>query len=184
MRNINRYKRKKILDDIRRTTIFERNYKKALKQIDVFLQTNADDIDALLLKGHILDLIEKYGESLKCYKKVLNIDKANVPAIIDIADVENKRGNVKKALNLYNQAISLLKRNIYYVSKEEELEEAYWNKIVLLRDQGQIKAAKRTVLNAERDCPSFKRHSFLKSLDGRKKHSKQKSKRKIPMKKR
>ncbi len=155
MGKLNRSTRIKLLEEAKAIATLEHNYEKALRKIAVVLNDNPNDIDALILKGNILDLDEEYEKSLKCYEKVVAIDKNNVRALIDMGDWYSKQGNVEEALTFYDRALTLLKQNIYYLSKEEELNEAYIGKILLLREQGRIDEAREIVADAIVNCPGF-----------------------------
>ena len=155
MTKLDRSKRIKLLEKAKAIATLEHNYIKALQMITTILEANPNDIDALTLRGNILDLDEQYDESLKCYKKALAIDERCVRAIIDMGDWYRNNGEVEKALNFYDQALSLLNKNIYYLSKDEELNDTYTDKVILLREQGRIDEAREVVSEALINCPGF-----------------------------
>jgi len=151
-----RLNRMKLLEEARDLAILEHNYKKALRKVKIILKSDPNDIDALTLQGGILDLEGKYEKSLKCYERVLAIDRDNTRALIDMGDCHSNLGNVEEALSFYDRALTLLKNNIYYLSKEEELEEAHTGKILLLREQGRVGEARKAVAAALADLPGFR----------------------------
>lgn len=133
----------------------EHDYEKALKEVATVLKDNPLDIDALILRGNILDLSERFEASRSCYDAVLRQDGNNTRALIDMGDWFSRQGRVKKALSSYDRALTLLKNGVFYLSRSEELEEAYLDKILLLREAGRLDEAQQTVNQALASCPRF-----------------------------
>jgi tetratricopeptide (TPR) repeat protein len=156
MKKLSRADRIKLLQQAKDIASLEHDCEKALKKVDLVLESNPSDIDGLILRGNILDLCQNFNESLKCYERALKIDKNNVRALIDMGDWHSNKDDFKKALSFYEIALSLLKKGVYYLSREEELQEVYLNKTLLLKDQGMVNEAIETVQDAIANCPGFR----------------------------
>lgn len=130
------------------------SYESALQIIDDLLAVNRLDIDALRLKGNVLDLevvhqtellsntekANKIELAKQCYEEALNIAPNNVLALIDIADFWREQQQFAKALGYYDHALELLKHRQAYLSLEDEMDEAYAGKLETLRMLGDEKA--------------------------------------------
>lgn len=129
-----------------RSLALEQNYDEALSLVEAMLSVASDDLDALRLKGNILDLEisdenqfltneEKSGKleaAKKCYERVLALSPHNVLALIDLADYWKHQGEFDQSLSYYDRAIDLLKHNHAYLALRDELEEAFEGKFDLL----------------------------------------------------
>lgn len=145
----------------------EGSYEPALQIIDDLLGDNRLDIDALRLKGNVLDLevvhqtellsnsekAHKIELAKQCYEEALNISPNNVLALIDIADFWREQQQCAKALQYYDQALELLKHGQAYLSLEDELEEAYAGKLETLRILGD----ERAVAACEEEAGAWKK---------------------------
>src|SRR5438094_517387 len=101
--------------------------KKAIKLIDDYLsKTDPNDVDLLLLKGNILDILLEYDQSVPIYRKVLRIEPKNARALIDLGDVYVNKDAHRKAIPYYDRALRLIKlgqnsSGLYsYSHKEDE----------------------------------------------------------------
>ena len=125
-----------ILEKAKFISLLEKKYKEAIKLLDHFLVKHRNDLDALRLKGNILDLkgldssvglketeIEScFTEALKCYYAILFIDNQNANAMIDIGDYWERKNDCQEALRWYNLAIDALEK-VNNNSVLEELDE-------------------------------------------------------------
>lgn len=143
------------LESAKAIATLEHDYKKALEKVQHLLRDNDNDTDALILKGNILDLAQRYSEARRCYEKVLQQDQHNLRALIDMGDWHSRKRNSVEALSFYDRALSLLKRKIFYLSRRDEFEEAYTGKIILLREMGLLDRARKVVKEAMSHCPGF-----------------------------
>ena len=127
-----------LLEDAKFLALFDKKYDEAIFLVDRLLSERDNDIDALRLKGNILDLkaldislptdLETnkgfFSEAKKCYEKILEIDQNNALAMIDLGDYWAREDNYSVALKWYDNAIHVLENGIYHSSLEEEMEEA------------------------------------------------------------
>jgi tetratricopeptide (TPR) repeat protein len=88
-----------------------------------------------------------------CYEKILQLDPENTVAHIDLGDYWEQKGDYDTALKLYNRAITLLKRGVFYNSYAEECEEAFWSKSELLKTVGKTDEYYLCIAEGLRLCP-------------------------------
>lgn len=98
----------------------------AIKVIDGYLhQIDPNDLDLLLLKGHILGSIHKFDQALNVYRKVLRVDRDNAPALIDLGGYfSNIKRNYRKALWYYARALRLVESGRFHLDEEDEFIDA------------------------------------------------------------
>ena len=146
-----------ILKKARTIATIHHRCEEALSLVDSFLNTNPKDVDALLLKGNILELMAYHLEvsasteqfevndfkesSRKCYEELLKIAPENPVVYKDLGDYWEDKNDKKKALEFYDQSIALLKAGKFYSCAKEEIEAAYWAKYELLKDTGNTEKA-------------------------------------------
>lgn len=106
-----------------KTAALSGSYETALKVVDLILNRFPDDIDALRLKGNIIELwisaefdaIPTAGSNARlslaraCYEKILTIDSRNTLALKDLADHLKDLGEKTEALILYKKLIGILR---------------------------------------------------------------------------
>lgn len=173
---------RKILEEIRNTAL-SGDYADALLAIEQILSREPDHVDALRLKGNILELraldrAQGRGRSLlrssdylaarKCYEEVLGRDQRNTLALIDLGDHFRNLGAVTKALDHYERAIALLSGGRFGWSRKEEIAEAFGNAAELYREVGK-EADSARVEQAQRQLVSRMRARQLRQ--GRKRRS-------------
>ncbi len=158
------------IKEARELASIQHKYKEAIDLLETVLIDDPSDIDALILKGNILELNAcriaanstsgEYSEvqelkkqSKKCYEKVLEIDPDNPVVLKDMGDYWEDNNQNQKALEFYNKAISLLKEGKIYKSAESELEETFWAKYELLRKEGDDEEAKKCLEEGRKLCP-------------------------------
>jgi tetratricopeptide (TPR) repeat protein len=113
-------------------------YEKALTTLNQFLEENPDEIDALRLKGNILELraldgaqyhakkllrLPDYVQAQECYEKILDIDARNTLALIDLGDHYKNLGAYDKAISFLARAASLLDAGEFRLGVKEEAQE-------------------------------------------------------------
>ncbi len=137
----------KLLEKAKYLATIKKQYDKALEITNDLLAFNGSDIDALRLKGNILDLEQldlnqndsrrksarRYEEARKCYENILGLDRNNPLAYIDLGDYWKRKGENGLAMKHYNRAISSLKKGHFHVCAEEEMEEALSAKADLIQ---------------------------------------------------
>jgi tetratricopeptide (TPR) repeat protein len=137
-----------LLERAKNLSIVERQYDKALEIISKLLESDRKDIDALRLKGNILDLMgsdpiqdvtetsgamDNFEKARECYEEILRIDPQNTLALIDMGDYWEQMGDYEIALKFYDKAIELLKKGHFYISYEDEMEEAFSSRSELIK---------------------------------------------------
>jgi tetratricopeptide (TPR) repeat protein len=128
---------KKQLEEIRDTAISGR-YVEALASLDVIMERQPKHVEALRLKGNVLELkaldraqyeskkllrSRDFVAARKCYETILLLDPENTLALIDLGDHFRNLGASEKALEYYESAISLLQKGRFRWSKKEEIED-------------------------------------------------------------
>lgn len=156
------------LEKAKTLAIIHRQYNKALKIVNYLLKLKSSDIDALRLKGNILDLqtldlmrdqsvistdAQNFDHARICYEKILKLDPGNIVALIDMGDYWERRENYEIALEYYNKAIERLRNGHFYNSFEDECEEAFWSKAELLKNIGRVEEASFCVADGLQLCP-------------------------------
>ena len=141
---------KKHLEEIRNTAL-SGEYSDALSEIDKIIDGRPGYIDALRLKGNVLELraldrAQSRGGSLlrcrdyvaarRCYEHILQLDPGNTLALIDLGDHFRNLGAAMKALEFYEQAIALLSSGRFGWSRKEEIVEAFGNAAELYGELG------------------------------------------------
>lgn len=129
-----------------------------LAKLEEILLHAPQDIDALLMKGNIIDLYfsslhEIHEIARSCYKEVLILVPSNVCALIDMGDWYAAENEYKESIRFYNKAIRLLKCGQFYRSRVNELEEAYMGKISALKDSKRFMDARQCAKEGLRYCP-------------------------------
>lgn len=145
-----------LLNDAKLLALAEK-YEEALKVVNQLLTIRPNDLDGLRLKGNLLEL-EVYAErqefadsekqaqltmAQQCYEHILKIDPNQVLALIDLGDYWQNQSFLAESLNHYNQALNLLKQNLFYLSLEDELIESFRGKQEVLQILGKISDLRR-----------------------------------------
>lgn len=114
------------------------NYDEALKSVDTLLQERGSDVEALRLRGNVLELkaldfneysskklmtSRDYLDARRCYEQVLAQDPENTIALIDLGDHYKNLDAYDKALDYYAQATGLLEAGVSRLSWQEEIQE-------------------------------------------------------------
>lgn len=113
-------------------------YEKALIDLNRFLEENPTEVEALRLKGNILELraldgaqyhskkllrLPDYMHAQECYEKILDIDERNTLALIDLGDHYKNLGANDKAISYLARATSLLNVGEFRLGVREEAQE-------------------------------------------------------------
>ena len=136
-------KRINLLEKAKYLATIQGQYDDAISIVNKLLCINNEDIDALRLKGNILELRSFAIKQKNCtndilddpkiyYYKILQLDSDNTLALIDLGDYWQVKGKLELVLKFYNKAIDLLKKGHFYLSHKDEIEEAYWGKSEVL----------------------------------------------------
>ncbi len=158
------------LENAQYLATIEKNYTDALEIVDALLHEDPDDVDALRLKGNILDLksldqktenpasssYEKYQEKARCcYAAILKISPNNTVAHIDLGDYWSRKEEYGKAVLYYNKAIELLNKGHFFCDREEELKEALISKAELLKEVGDSEGYDKCLQDLKKWLPNI-----------------------------
>jgi len=134
-----------------RDVAIEGNPALALTELETILAADPGDVEALRLKGNILEMralnraqytadkllrSRDYVAARACYESILAIDKDNTLALIDMGDHFRNLGALEQALGYYEQAIDRLSKGRCSWSRREEMVEAFGQAIELYRQLG------------------------------------------------
>lgn len=130
-----------------------------LIKIEKVLKSDPKNIDALLMKGNIIDLyfsslMEIHEVARSCYEEVLVFTPSNVCALIDMGDWYSIEGKYNKAIRYYDKAISFLKQGKFYRSLKKEFEEAYIGKTSALKYSKKHREAQQCAVEGLQHCPN------------------------------
>jgi tetratricopeptide (TPR) repeat protein len=113
-------------------------YQRALERLDAMLIEKPDAVEALRLKGNILELraldgAQYHAKKLlalpdfvcarKCYERILELDPHNTLALADLGDHYKNLGAYDKAVSYLVRAAKLLEAGESRLSLREEAEE-------------------------------------------------------------
>jgi len=96
---------------------------RALRIIDELLTSEPDDIDALLLKGHVLETRGRLDLARELYERVLELEPGNVHALVDLADCDQDEGYVQRALERLEEAQARVEAGFYRTDRDGDLNE-------------------------------------------------------------
>lgn len=106
---------------------------RALEILDQLLALDPTDVEALLLKGHVLEMRGQAKLARPLYEDVLRLDSANALALVDLADCEQDEGRLEPALQLLEKAEAIVQAGIYRSDRDFELEEVLRGKYYCLK---------------------------------------------------
>ncbi len=122
----------------------------ALKLVNSYLkQEKKNDVDLLILKSNILQMIGRFAQSARISRHILQIVPYNTLALIDLGDYYKalSKPNYRKALQLYDRALRLINRGRFHYDKEEEYLDACRGKIDVLLALKRPTAALRCIID-------------------------------------
>jgi tetratricopeptide (TPR) repeat protein len=142
-------------------------YHRALELTQAVLDAEPYDLNALALKGNILDYqyevaaelglsdlaAEASEEARHCYETMLQIDGENVRALIDMGDHCAVRSRHEDALGWFDRALSELDAGRYFSSLDEDLAEALARKRDSLIALNRVEEAVAVNADGRRRCP-------------------------------
>ncbi|QOX77502.1 hypothetical protein FY034_00605 [Trichlorobacter lovleyi] len=141
-------------------------YEGALSVLDRLIEVYPKYIGAILYKGNLLDLwglsgaveemeSEKLFETARaCYEQALEMDLDCIPAYIDLGDYWERKGEHENAIKSLNTAIKMLEDGKCWVSREEEIDDAFSRKASILRGLGREDEAVFCLATGRRLNPS------------------------------
>lgn len=113
-------------------------YRAALSSIDEILRDYPGNLDALRLKGNVLEqkaldenelsprklaISEGYRAALECYEQVLKADPRNTVALIDLGDHYKNVDAFDQSFTFYGRAMDLLEAGEERIGAESEIRE-------------------------------------------------------------
>lgn len=131
----------------------EGSYDEAIRRISRFLRGAPHDLEAIRLKGNMLELkaldraqyhckkllrSEEYLEARRCYERILKVDEGNTLALIDLGDHFANLGAHDKAGSYYEAALTLLRQGESRTSWRDEVAEAFDRYIDLCNETGRV----------------------------------------------
>lgn len=134
-----------------RDTAMEGRYAAALAALDMILRTAPKNIQALRLRGNVLELraldraqysaakllrSRDYVRARSCYEQILEQDPSNTLALIDLGDHFRNLGAADKAGTYYEAAIDQLSKGRFSWSRKDEIEEVFDQAIALYKEAG------------------------------------------------
>jgi tetratricopeptide (TPR) repeat protein len=140
-------------------------YAAALDSIEVILGAYPENLDALRLKGNVLEqraldenelssrglaISSDFLDALACYEKILRIDPKNTIGLIDLGDHYKYTDAFDQAFECYGNAIDLLEAGEARIGVESELRELLSTCADLLRYPSASERAKLLADRCER----------------------------------
>jgi tetratricopeptide (TPR) repeat protein len=128
-------------------------YAEALDVLDRLIKLYPDCVSAMVYKGNLLDLwglsgsleeaeSEKLYEAARaCYEQALEMDSECIPAYIDLGDYWERKGDHHRALHSFDTAIAMLQQGKHWVSREDEIDDVFSRKTLLLKELGRYAEA-------------------------------------------
>lgn len=142
----------KYLEDARKLSIAG-DYSEALACIEVVLNQNSNKVEALRLKGNIIELkvfrdelnsnydFVRSPEILKaraCYEQALRLQPNHAGVLVDLGTHWKNLGNFDKALPYFDRVIALQASLSEFNSERDDLVEALQEKIDILEQRGEV----------------------------------------------
>ena len=131
----------------------DRDTAQALSLLRQLLDAEPDDLDALLLRGHVIEMTGDPPGARSSYERVLELDPRNVRALIDLADCDVWEGMAQAALARLDQAEQLVHAGLHHSDRDEELQEILENKFNCLQVLGRATEAREILEQCERLFP-------------------------------
>jgi tetratricopeptide (TPR) repeat protein len=130
-----------------------------LAELDGILKLDRRNIDALLLKGNLLEIYfssfrEMHDEARKCQEAALGFAPNNASTLTDIGDWYAVDGQYRRALKFYDAALRQLRKGTIDRSSKTKLEAVYIGKVGALRDWNRMSAARRVAREGLQYCPT------------------------------
>lgn len=137
----------------------DRDTDRALSIVNDLLSTDPDDIDALLLKGHVLEMRGNSNLAREIYERVIELDPGNVHALIDLADCDQDHGDFEQALERLEEAQARVEAGFYRTDHDGDLNEILIGKyrcFVQLGRQDEAVATEQYAARMLPDSPVWK----------------------------
>jgi hypothetical protein len=146
-KNAHEWNRLELLEEARRSSLSS-DPVGALKAVDEVLRRNPDDLEALQLKGNLLekDALEQnefsskrlsrsqgYLLARRCYESILEKDASNTSALLDIGDHYLHLDALDLAQTYYSRLLKLLKAGEFRTNWREEISDLRERTSVLLK---------------------------------------------------
>jgi tetratricopeptide (TPR) repeat protein len=137
-----------------RALSLEGDYGQALHLLDGLLLKDPRDVDALRLKGNVIELqimereagqstkyvySRQFKEARACYDRILLLQPLHLGALVDLGTHWKNLGDPSKALAYFDKVLDLCEGSS--ATDREPLAEALQGKIEILREQGRMDQA-------------------------------------------
>lgn len=86
----------------------EKNYAGSLKELQIVIEINPDDIEANFAMGLSLQRLGRFKESIEAFKNVTRIDPQNVNAYFQVGVTSESQSDYDGAIDAFNKVISIL----------------------------------------------------------------------------
>ena len=140
----------------------------ALEIVNDFLRRDPCDVEALGLKGNILEWLDADDDARKCYDEILQIDPTNARALIDIAGTYLNTDDPEACITFSNRALALLSGSYILEVQKQVFEDAIYIKVEALRDMDRKQDAIACLQEALSRVPDSEHLlKFLEVLEGR-----------------
>ncbi len=97
-----------------------KNYKDALKQLEIYKAENPDDVDAYFSFGWVYDALNLKKEAISSYKKYLEAYPQNIAALVNISGCENYIGDYESASKHASEGLLIRPYAIYLLSHKAD----------------------------------------------------------------
>ena len=81
----------------------EERRKNALKYVNICLQEDPNNLDALILLARLKDAQGEYEDSYRIFEKAINLDSKNPQSFYYLGQLLERKKEAKKAINIYKQ---------------------------------------------------------------------------------
>lgn len=129
----------------------------ALQVIDTYLQQGEEsDVDLLLLKSNIFEMLGKFAQAAKISRHILQIEPNDPLALIDLGDHYKglRKPNYRKALQYYNRALRVVNEGRFHYDRQEEFLDACRGKADILLALRRPTAALRCIVDGLQKYPT------------------------------
>ena len=87
--------------------IIDRNFDKAIQELDIFLKANPADSELWNSRGWLLMQEGKHREAIECFEKAKNLDSQNAHALNNEGLANCNLGDYEKAISNFDQALGI-----------------------------------------------------------------------------
>jgi len=111
----------------------DRDGTRALALLDQLLAADPDDIDALLVRGYVLEGSGEPQLARPLYERVLELRPGSVLGLIAVSDCDVYDDRLDDALAHLEEAHARIEAGLYEEDRERELKAVLWRKEAILK---------------------------------------------------